>query len=159
MFIRPSREQYKPEDDLKVSGSFLAVCSDVQQGIPWDEYPGKTRIAIQFTISDGRHPRLKGKKTAIVCGESVYKPKSGGKPSHLYTYAQMMGVVAPERGFDPEQFLDKWYMITTELYNGKAMVRSAIPVASPVSSQAVPTASPVTEEMIADVAAEEKPPF
>lgn len=133
-FVKPSRPQYNPEQDLKVAGQFFAQCVRVEQGMPWDKYPGKTLIAIEFEVQDDRFPRERGKRSAIVCGESIFFDKKTGKKSALYQHACLMGVKQPGAGFDPEvEFLDKWYYITTEVDPAKhiAYVRNAIPMPTP----------------------------
>jgi hypothetical protein len=128
---KPSPPPYNPADDLKEEGQFRAVCTGVRQGIPWPEYPKNTRVAIEFTVSDPLRKDLRGKKCAIVCGDSIYKDKRSGKESHLLQYARMAGATSPQLGFDPDTLLDKWFMIQTEVYNGKAMVRRLMPVGAP----------------------------
>lgn len=145
--IQPSREPYNPAEDLKVAGTFLCVCSDVVMDIPHKIYPGKYSIAIQFTVVDPLHERLRGKKTAIVCGQSIYRPKKGGKDSLLLQYMLQAGVVEPWKGCDPTTLLDKMFHVRCELYNGKAMVRGLMPATHATQQQAAP---PIVPQMDID---------
>lgn len=129
-FIKPSREQYNPELDLKVAGKFWSTCTRVEQGIEDREHRGKTKIAVEFEIDDQRFPNLKGMHASFVVGESVYRNKRDGKTSAFLLWAEMMGVENAEKGFDPEkEFIGKRYFITTEMYDGRARVRKAVPPA------------------------------
>jgi hypothetical protein len=132
MFIKPTAIQYNPEDDLRSSGVFYAVCSDVKYNIEnRDTDRSKPNCAIEFIIVDKKYPHLVGKKTAIVCSQSVYRDKKNGKESNLVVHARAMGVVKPELGFDCDVFKDKFFDVECELYNGKAYVRFANPAPSP----------------------------
>lgn len=154
---KPSAQPYNPDDDLNVEGTFYAVCSQVKQGLENKQFPKQTNVAIEFTVNDDRFKQFKGKKAAIVCIDSVYKDKKSGKESHFLQYARMMGYSKPEQGVDPDTFLDKWYMITTVLYNGKAMVRSAIPMPSPTGGKFMPQVIVNGATDLVDVGQEEIP--
>lgn len=125
-FIPPSREQYDPKKDLTTPGQFFAKCRRVEQGLPDKEHPGKTLIAIEFEVVDKRHPALIGKRTAIVCGESVYTNRDTGKLTRLMEHAQRMGIKDVARGFDPEEFVGNIYYITCEMYGDRAFTRVAV---------------------------------
>lgn len=157
--IRPSRPQYKPEDNLTVAGQYYVVCSAVNQGVPNEKYPGKTLIAIEFTLVDERFPKLKGKKTAIVCGETIYQDRLTGRKSHLLQYAEMMGVMDAKRGYDPETHLDQYYMVGCEIHSGKAMVRTIMPMPHPSVGMAASAKLPQTAEMPAAPSGDDVVPF
>lgn len=141
-FIKPSKEQYNPDLDLKVAGQFWSTCRRVEQGIEDHEHRGKTKIAVEFEIDDRRFPQLKGQRTSFVVGESIYRGKTDGKTSAFLQWAEMMGVPNAEKGFDPEtEFVGKRYFITTELWSGKARVRKAVPPA-PADTPASPPPPP-----------------
>jgi hypothetical protein len=131
-FIKPSRPQYDPKDDLRSSGQFYSVCSGVIELDPDPKYNSrKGRLAIEFTVVDPRFPHLRGKKTASVVGASVYKDPKTGKESKLVQIARMMGVVDPLKGFDPDVFLDKYYYVSCELHEGKAFPTIITPASAP----------------------------
>lgn len=147
-FIKPSREQYKPELQLTIPGQYLCRCRSVTQGMPNPKYEGKTNLAIEFEIQDDRIPKFRGQRVAIVCPESVYRDPTTGKESYLLQYARMMGVPNPEKGFDPETFIGKWYWVTAVEVDGKCVVRAALPMPAPVPGQPAgqitpPSAPPV----------------
>lgn len=159
MKISPSRPQYKPEDNLLVAGQYYVLCTGVNQGLPNEKYPGKTLIAIEFTVVDERFPKLKGKKTAIVCGETIYQDRLTGKKSYLLQYAEMMGITDAKRGYDPEVHLDQYYMVGCEVFAGRACVRTIMPMPHPSVGMAASAKLPVAAEMPQSVAGDDVVPF
>lgn len=130
--IRPSAPQYKPEDDLQVAGQFMARCVAIRTGLPNKSFPnGKPNMAIEFVIDDDNYRKLKGKKTAIICTESVFRDPETRRESHLLAHARMMGHPEPEKGVDPETFIGKWYMIRVEQVDGRCYVRTAMLMPTP----------------------------
>lgn len=149
--IKPSRERYDPEQDLKVTGQFWSTCRRIEQGIPSKKYRGKTLIAVEFEIADARHPEQAGKRVAFVVPESIYTDPDDGSETILMGYARAMGFNDFTKQFDPEkEFLGKRYYVTCELIDGKISVRHA-QVAT--KQQPKPTSPPpplVTHEPIDD---------
>ena len=137
--LMPSREPYNPADDLKAAGVFLCTCSDIIADVPSKKYAGKFDIVIQFTVSDMGAGQHNGKKTAIVCGQSIYRPKKGGKDSLLLQYMIQAGVKEPWNGCDPFELLNRRFHVRTELHNGKAYVRGLMPVTTTSKAEDVPT--------------------
>lgn len=157
--IKPSRPQYKPEDNLTVAGQYYVVCSGVNQDIPNERFPGKFLIAIEFVVVDERFPKLRGKRTAIVCGQSIYQDRLTGKKSHLLQYAEMMGAVDPRRGYDPEQHLDMYYMVGCEVHGGKAVVRTVMPMPHPSIGMAASAKLPTPSDLPATPTGDDVLPF
>ena len=146
-FIKPSRPQYDPSQDLRSSGTFLCVCTGIHDVGPDPKYPeSKDRLAIEFTVHAPGKPQIHGKKTASIIGKSIYRDAKTGKESNLLKLGRMMGITSPERGFDPDAFLDRWYHVQTEISNGKAYPHVVMPASPPsnASGPPLPTA-PVDE--------------
>lgn len=114
-FVKPSRPQFKPEQQLKIPGAYFAKCVRVEQGMPWEKFPAKTLIAIEFELNDPRFPELAGKITSAVLPESLYFNKRDGKKSAFYMFSVTAGVPSPDKGYDPETyFLDRHFYIVCE---------------------------------------------
>lgn len=142
-FIKPSRERYDPEKELSVAGSFATKCIRIEQGIPDPKWKGKTLIAVEFEIDDDDQEELKGLRCSFVVPESIYVRPEDNEPTIFLTYARMMGVKEAEKGFDPvAHWLNKRFYVVTELYQGKARVRQAIPIPVKTPTAAVPAVSP-----------------
>lgn len=130
--VRPSRPQYKPEEDLTVAGQYYARCTRVEQGLPNKSFPGgRPQVVIEFTVGGDCAADLKGKKCAIVCTESIYRDPVTKRESHFLQHCRMMGAQSPEQGVDPETFMGKYYWVRVEESGGKCYVRAAMPAAAP----------------------------
>ena len=155
--IRPSGERYDPDRDLKVAGSFWAVCRSVRQGIE-SRWKNKTMVAVEFEIADPKHPALSGMRTSFVVPESVYTDPETGSETILMGYARSMGVTDFTNGFDPvKEFVGKRYYVHCELHNGRATVQHAQaagkrPPAPPPPVSPPPAAPPPVDP-------DELPPF
>lgn len=134
--VKPSRPQFKPEEVLDTAGQYFAQCVRVEQGIANEKYPGgKPLVAIEFILVDDRYPALRGKRTSIVCAESIFRDPQTRRESHFLAHCRMMGAPNPERGVDPEMFVGRHYYVTCEEHDGKAYVRAAVPMPSPAPGQ------------------------
>lgn len=136
-FIPPSDNSYDPSNDIQHTGEFVAKCVAVKQGLTIKSQPTwKPRIAIEFKVWCPSDPQLHAKKVAILCGESLWRNPQTDEPSAFIRHAESMGVEHPENGFDPQRFVNQWFMIEVYFDNGRFFVRTAIPVDKPPDAPA-----------------------
>lgn len=162
MFIKPSRPKYDPKDDLTQEGSFLCICTGTHDCDPDPKYPGsKDRLAIEFTVYAPGQAGLHGKKTALVVTQSIYKDPKTGQESNLLKIGRMMGIVNPEKGFDPDVFLDKYYMVhCVRGTNGKIYPKTLMPHGQPANASGkAPTKMDTTIHQPPEIESQEEIPF
>lgn len=142
-----------PEEGNFPTGVYVCELSRVEETGPGAKFPnGNNRLVFEFTVLDPNFPQFGGKKAVAFLGKTLHKSKDG-RESNLVKWARMMGVVTPERGFDPEMLLGKKYQVTCELTPGRdgqparAWARTAIALApigvASAASVAPPAAAPV----------------
>jgi hypothetical protein len=118
------------------TGMYLCELTAVREVPPSAKFPnGNNRLVFEFTIADGPQ---RGKKPVIFLGKTLLKSKEG-RESKLVQFARMMGIAAPEKGFDPDTLLHKKYQVMVEYTPGasgepgRGWVRSAM-VAAPAAA-------------------------
>lgn len=132
MFIKPSRQPFDPKLQLRTAGTFYCILSNIQEIDPDQKYDSKkNRLVFEFTVVDRKVPHLNGQKGVTIVTATVYHNRNTGQRSNLVKLATSMGVVNPEKGFDPDMLLDKHYYVRFELYEGKSYAVNVIPAAGP----------------------------
>lgn len=132
MFIKPSRQPYDPKLQLRTAGTFYCLLTGIDEIDPDKNYDStKNRLVFEFTVVDRKVPHINGQKGVTIVTASVFKNRKTGQESNLVKLARSMGVVEPEKGFDPDMLLDKYYMVNFELHDGKAFATRVMPAPGP----------------------------
>ena len=80
-------------------------------------------------------------EAALFVGKTISKTREG-KESNLVKLGRSMGVVEPEKGFDPDMLLGKFFMVVTEFQDGRSWARNVFVENIVAPSPAAPKAPP-----------------
>ena len=132
--IEPKAADERRADESRFpTGLYLVRLAEVREVGPSAKFPnGNNRLVFDFEVIDGPY---KGKRSAIFVGKSIFRDPNSGKESNLVKLARSMGVLNPEKGFDPDSLIHKHFNAMceqdTSSPEGRTWVRSVIPAGGP----------------------------